>query len=89
MNYFTKEELEWISRTIGYYQSDGGLNIDEIPICDSVFEKIQSMIDNYCDQSECDHVFDGKFYDLLGDECNVGHAIYFKVKCKKCGEFYR
>ncbi len=49
MNDFTKEELKWISATIGYYESDGGLNLDERPISESVCLKIQSMIDNYCE----------------------------------------
>ena len=48
---FTKEELKWISDTICYYQNDGCLNIDEIPILDSVSLKIQSMIDNYCEHN--------------------------------------
>jgi len=47
MNDFTKEELQWISNTLGYYEGDGGLNIDEHDICESVHSKLQSMIDNY------------------------------------------
>ncbi len=47
MNDFTKAELQWISSTIQYYESDGGLNLDERPISESVYLKIQSMIDNY------------------------------------------
>ena len=47
MNDFTKEELQWISAIIGYYESDGALNLDERPISESVFSKLQSLIDNY------------------------------------------
>lgn len=51
MNDFTKDELEWIKQSLSYYESDGGLNIDEISISASVFDKLQSMIGNYCDPS--------------------------------------
>lgn len=41
---------------------------------------------NIFDSHGCQHEFDGKFYDLLGNECDVGNTMHFKVKCKKCGE---
>lgn len=40
-------------------------------------------------EDKCSHKTDGKFYNLLGEECDVGNTLHFKVKCKKCGEFYR
>ena len=47
MNDFTKDELIWISSTIGYYESDGGLNLDERPVSESIHIKLQCLIDNY------------------------------------------
>jgi hypothetical protein len=69
MNDFTKEELQWIANTIGYYESDGGLNIDEHDICESVYSKIQCMIDNY----DCDHFgviqLDDEFKPISPETC--------------------
>ena len=41
---FTTEELEWITNTLGYYQNDGGINLDEIPTLESVLNKCELQI---------------------------------------------
>lgn len=71
MNDFTKEELEKIIKSIDglvfskFYADDTQL----------VYNKIQSMIDNY----NCKHESDGLIYT----------SFLPQNKCKNCGEFYR
>ena len=71
MNDFTKEELKFISNTIDCYQSDGGLNMDEIPTCESAKEKIQSMINNYCEHGYKKTLDkSGMFFISICHKCN-------------------
>jgi hypothetical protein len=71
MNDFTKEELEeliWLAKNIPYTMAKH-----------PIYEKIQYMIDNYCEHETN--------YDTLTlrDE-KLGILGYFD-RCKKCGEF--
>jgi hypothetical protein len=66
MNDFTKEELE----NLQYCMRQMKIHIDNY---DETYNKIQSMIDNYCD-----HVSDGNIY----------WSNPPKSKCNKCGIYY-
>jgi hypothetical protein len=59
MNDFTKEELIWLYEDIGY-----GLEEHQQPdIAYRIYEKLKSMIDNYCDHE----------YFISGGKNNVCH----------------
>lgn len=65
MNDFTKDELEEII---------GSLEYSDVCISESIFLKIQSLIDNYCEHEGKPAYFDSPVPTM---------------KCDKCGEFYR
>lgn len=72
MNDFTKEELADLKDYINYAVSHSyGPTADKV---DTIYNKIQSMIDNYCE-----HESDGLSYTAYPPQC----------KCNKCGEYYR
>jgi len=72
MNEFTREELNFLQEMIGKYHHA------DLTIWNSVFNKIQSMIDAYCE-----HVSNGNVQALL---CN---PPLYTFTCKKCGKGYR
>lgn len=77
MNDFTKEELQYILYAC-----------ERSPLEDGVVEnKIQSMIDNYCEHSSS-HISDGVTYTIT-EGSPKGVFRYYKKKCQKCGEFYK
>lgn len=79
MNEFTKEELEQLSidMTANILKfGRNGCSEEYIALRD----KIQSMIDNYCD-----HEWDDQCSPECYDGC-CGGGLY-NIKCEKCGEF--
>lgn len=88
MNDFTKEELEHIHYALTEYG-----NFESAPV-EKLGEKIQSMIDDYC---ENEHQSDGNLYTRLGPApytmsmLRVDEHKLFKnnrTLCIKCGEYY-
>jgi hypothetical protein len=81
MNDFTKEELEAI-----HY--DLVRNKNPWQCGETIINKIQTMIDNYCEHSNasidiCEHTREGYSYmDTVDGELKI------KNKCAKCGKFY-
>lgn len=67
MNDFTKEELEQI---IKWATTDIDFNPSNLEV--SLFEKIQSMIDNYCEH-DCLKLDMGEYYEVY--------------PCKKCFKY--
>lgn len=81
MNDFMKEELEDILTCVGLYAYDTRSKLGE-PIYPDLNNKIQSMIDNYCE-----HESDGLVHALEDPE---GEEIHGRItlKCKKCRNLY-
>lgn len=74
MNDFTKEDLEYLEQAVQFhieedYQQNPALN---------VLDKIQSMIDNYCD-----HQSNGELIVLSA------HPYLDAYKCNKCEKLYK
>lgn len=76
MNDFTKEELEGILEGLQIIDADPGIR-PQIYWEDSLKEKLQSMIDNYCD-----HEFN------MDDWTNDSSGCRW-YKCHKCEARYR
>lgn len=74
MNDFTKEELELMKLAV----SDLVIIDGEDSKQSSLYRKIQSMIENYCEHN-CKHENDGLIYTSNPPQ----------NKCIKCREFYR
>lgn len=72
MNDFTKEELEGILEGLQIIDSDPGIR-PKIYWKDSLKEKLQSMIDNYCEHEPSDKYFE----------------IFKWKLCSKCGVEYK
>lgn len=92
MNDFTKDELCIIYNFFERHKQD---SYDDCRYS-GLLNKIQSLIENYCEHEECQHESDGKYYlrtektilqsEYLDGELNFNNSEY---KCKKCGEFYK
>lgn len=87
MNDFTKEELECLHNAIA-------LQLRDIPMSETnairrseLVGKLQSMIDNYCEQHESDG-FD--YFKIAEDELlmDVLKSRKHQLKCKICGKLY-
>lgn len=78
MNEFTKEELYYLLRRIDTIPIKSRLHIDQ-----ELEEKIQSMIDNYCDHKDIDRT---SFNFTIRDE-KLGIFSYL-TKCENCGKYY-
>ncbi len=77
VNDFTKEELQYLRDRIYERPNSVTENMKKMR------DKIQSMIDDYCEHEECQHESDGNVQALL-----VNPPIY-TFTCKKCGVGYR
>jgi len=80
MNDFTKDELRNISDAILYSELMESRKDSLIPIRD----KIQSMIDNYCE-----HESDYKIGDIIHAADDSESSVLIELACKKCGKFYK
>ena len=78
MNDFTKEELDFILECVTPDDSplSGGW-YREPDIAYRLTDKIQSMIDSYCEHEDDDNFYFTKT------------TLEPMIRCKKCGEFYR
>lgn len=72
MNDFTKEELEYLYRAV--YERPNTVTEQ----MEDMRNKIQSVIDNYCE-----HESDGIIW-----EGNSDNDMPNEYRCKKCGKFY-
>ncbi len=85
MNDFTKEELIMLKRLTLQHVNQFRENSD----CIALLNKIQSMIENYCE-----HETDGYTYYKSGERCTdfLTYACSDSpcfLKCKKCEELFR
>lgn len=81
MNDFTKEELQDIYEV---FDRQGACRLLDLK------SKIQSMIDNYCDQ-DCKHESDGYDYFKIGEDellMDVLKTRKHQLKCSKCHRVY-
>ena len=85
MNDFTKEELQdlhLVYRT--FFTDDITQEMLQLTNLETgILNKLQSMIDNYCEHEECQHESNGNVQALL-----VNPPIY-NFTCKKCGRGFR
>lgn len=78
VNDFTKEELETIVDAFNFIHGAPAWRNTE-GWDDKLQEKIQSMIDNYCDHKP----------NSLGISCSPDNKVLYTVnKCSKCERFY-
>lgn len=73
-NDFIKEELESILEGISWW-----LDGDSALYCEKLIDKIQNMIDNYCE-----HDLAGPIYNIV--ESNVRRPDIKMKICKNCGK---
>jgi hypothetical protein len=88
MNNFTKEELESILNWGDVYCEFGASW--SYKVHKPLIDKIQSMIDSYCEH-ECKHESDGyDYFKIKEDEflMDVLEKRKCQLKCNKCGMLY-
>lgn len=70
MNEFTKEELSMLKNGIQYLSDRTSLSEGYLVAHNALENKIQSMIDNYCEHSK--HIYYG---DIPVGECTKCHMV--------------
>jgi hypothetical protein len=77
MNDFTKEELIWMRDNFRGFMQLGAIGLPNLPI---IVNKLNTMINNYCDTPKCEHI-------------EIVTGAYPRsnppIKCDLCGALYR